>query len=295
MIHIATVHFKNNRWLDIQLRYFATFLDKPYRIWAICEEFNPGNKPCLEVIAAPKNCDHGEKLNVLAGKIYFNRTSEDDTLIFCDGDAFPVAPLHGFLERQLKSYPLIAIQRQERFGDIHPHPAFCATTIGFWHTIGGDWRKGHTWKNQKKELTDTGGNLLRILQDRNINWYRMLRSNNVNLHQVFYGIYDDVIYHHGAGFREPIEDTDKYLHNIHARKQLPLSKILDRVLRTRYAIPLKWKLHPALRKEADVCKKNRAVSDTIYREILINPGFADAFKGKAPGILQTLKSEIREL
>ena len=34
MIHIATVHWAYDRWIDVQLSYFERNIDEPYRVYA---------------------------------------------------------------------------------------------------------------------------------------------------------------------------------------------------------------------------------------------------------------------
>ena len=46
-----------------------------------------------------------------------------------------------------------------------------------------------------------GGNLLGLLEDAGIEWYPMLRTNKVNPHPLQFGVYEDLVYHHGGGFR----------------------------------------------------------------------------------------------
>ena len=46
-----------------------------------------------------------------------------------------------------------------------------------------------------------GGNLLGLLEDAGIDWYPMLRTNKVNPHPLQFGVYEDLVYHHGGGFR----------------------------------------------------------------------------------------------
>ena len=96
-------------------------------------------------------------------------------------------------------------------GDVIAHPAFCATTIRFWKEIKGNWEKGFTYKNRMGRLVaDVGGSLYNNLKKNNIDWYPLLRSNNVNYHPLFFGVYDNIIYHHGAGFRDPVSSIDLY-------------------------------------------------------------------------------------
>ena len=98
----------------------------------------------------------------------------------------------------------MAVQRIENNGDIQPHPCFCVTTVGFWRRLQGDWKPGYTWKNAQGELvTDTGGNLLGQLDEAGIRWLPLHRSNRTDVHPLFFGVYHDLVYHHGAAFRDP--------------------------------------------------------------------------------------------
>ena len=144
---------------------------------------------------------HELKLTLL-GDLVANAADPDEVIIFIDGDAFPVAPIMPFLRSKLERYPLVAVRRDENNGDRQPHPSFCATTAGFWRELPGDWRRGHTWINpQGKEVTDVGGNLLGLLEGAGIEWYPMLRTNKINPHPLQFGVYEDLVYHHGGGFR----------------------------------------------------------------------------------------------
>ena len=107
--------------------------------------------------------------------------------------------------------PLVAVRRAENVGDPQPHPCFCVTSVGTWRRLPGDWSGGYTWPGHRGKLvTDVGGNLLRALELAQLEWVQILRSNRVNLDPLFFGLYGDVIYHHGAGFR-PGELSRAYL------------------------------------------------------------------------------------
>ena len=62
---------------------------------------------------------------------------------------------------------------------------------------------------QGVKVRDAGGELLRKLTERNIDWFTLLRSNKKNLHPLWFGIYGNLIYHHGGGFRDTICQLDK--------------------------------------------------------------------------------------
>jgi hypothetical protein len=222
MINIATVHFQSDRWIDIQLKYLHKFIKPDFRIYACLPEpkekfesrfyFTSEYEPPDKLSEAP-NINHAKKLNYLAD-IILNDSDGDDYLIFIDGDAFPIADLSPFIDRILGQYFLAAVRRDENGGDIQPHPCFCATTTQFWKEIQGDWSPGFTWKNSAgMDMTDVGGNLLGALLKRAIPWYPMLRSNTLNLHRLWFGIYDGLVYHHGAGFRPAVSRIDELTNN----------------------------------------------------------------------------------
>ena len=201
MIHIATVHWRSDRWIDIQRRYLERNVNQPYRTYAwLGEELRDRMDEFFYAtdVAVDK---HEVKLTLL-GDLVAHAAADDEMIIFIDGDAFPIAPIVPFLRGKLEDYPLVAVRRDENNGDPQPHPCFCATTASFWRRLGGDWRRGHTWTNpQGKEVTDVGGNLLGLLQRAGIDWYPMLRTNKVNPHPLQFGVYHDLVYHHGGGFR----------------------------------------------------------------------------------------------
>lgn len=212
MIHIATVHWQDETWVDIQLRYFEQHSGgHPYRMYAFLNGIDAAKYEdrifyiCTDPITA-----HATKLNLLAETIC-EKGAPGDIIYFVDGDAFPVGNIHTFVASALKDFPLVAIKRVENAGDPQPHPSFCATTVGFWKEIEGDWRQGPKWRTTAGEFrSDVGGRLWAALNERNIKWGAMLRSNKVNLHPLWFGVYEDLIYHHGAGFRTPYCVIDRY-------------------------------------------------------------------------------------
>jgi hypothetical protein len=214
MIHVATVHYQNDEWIDIQLEYLEKYLDREFKVYAFLNEIDERHQKKFfycstePVTASSQEEEHAIKLNILADVIGISSDSPDDLLIFLDGDAFPVSDVFSYARSKLKEYSLAAVQRLENAGDIQPHPCFCVTTVGFWHDIGGDWKPGYRWVNDRGEVTDVGGNLLGILEENDVDWYPMRRSNDKNMHPLWFGIYDNVIYHHGAGFRSAVSRLD---------------------------------------------------------------------------------------
>jgi hypothetical protein len=122
--------------------------------------------------------------------------------MFLDGDSFPIADPMPLIDESLSRAPLVAVRRDENLGDPQPHPCFCVTTVGTWRALPGDWSAGYEWTNAEgTRVSDTGANLMRALELTNTPWIKVLRTNKRNPDPIYFGIYGDVVYHHGAGFR----------------------------------------------------------------------------------------------
>lgn len=210
MIHIATVHWLDETWVDIQLSFFRRFLSQyPYRIYAFLNGIDPEPyRHKIHYLRTDPIAAHIRKLNILADHIG-SVAAQEDILLFIDGDAFPIGNIGEFLTEQLSKFPLVAIQRSENCGDPQPHPSFCATTVQFWKRIQGDWGQGPQWETfDGRKRTDTGALLWDKLTKKKIPWKKMLRSNRVDLHPLWFGVYANLVYHHGAAFRIPYCSVD---------------------------------------------------------------------------------------
>jgi hypothetical protein len=152
---------------------------------------------------------HWDNLNRLGQRV-IEEGDPGDAIVFLDGDAFPVARLRPALERMLAEAPLVAVRRDENLGDPMPHPVFCATSVGFWRELGGDWTPDASVRNELGEglPRDPGGVLLRQLAKEGIEWTPLLRSADLGAHPLFFGVYGGLIYHHGAGFRRTVSRLD---------------------------------------------------------------------------------------
>jgi hypothetical protein len=180
--------------------------------------------------------------------------------------SFPVDDVEFLINQKLGHYKLLAVQRLENNGDIQPHPCFCATTVGFWQSIKGDWKEGYRWQNGDGQwITDTGGNLLKQLMDRGIEWYPLLRSNKRDLHPVFFAVYDRVIYHHGAGFRRTLTRFDQA-----SAKNRLLEKFL-------LFTPRPYRRAMRDKQLNRVIAKNENLSEKIFKRIQDDPHFAREF------------------
>jgi len=216
VIYIATIHYKTEKWIDIQARYINKYITEPYRVYAVLNDIEQSFSDrfyfTTDFISSnlTVSAAHAEKLNFLADKI-ISEASNEDLLIFMDGDAFPISSdFTSFIKEKIKKNKLAAVRRDETLTDLQAHPSFCATTVGFWKQIKGDWSSGYQWDDLLGEkVTDTGAELLRKLREQRIDWFPMLRSNKKNLHPLWFGVYSRVIYHHGGGFRWPVCQLDR--------------------------------------------------------------------------------------
>jgi len=278
MINIVTVHWKDDRWIDIQLDYMRRNIDEPFRVFAFLN-FVPDRHRCKFYYCSTEKIEsHAVKLNLLADMVALHSSDQNDWLMFLDGDAFPIRNVVPYGREKLRRFPLTAIQRRENVGDVQPHPSFCLTTVGFWKEIGGDWNEGFEWRDTTAQMvTDVGGNLLQILNEKQIEWHRMLRSNRSNWHPLWFGIYDHLIYHHGAGFRRPIARIDE----LHAEGDIPALPWGHRVYRKFYgALPrrLARRLRKPFEPVDERAVRSAVLSEKAFELIASEPDFYRHFE-----------------
>ena len=209
-IYICTVHYKTERWIKRQLFFLKKNMEANYKVFACVPPSRKRKDFHLESSFAPQGSgsqNHADKLNYLA-RLVCEEAGDDDIIVFLDGDAFPIAPVAKYLTDTLRTHPFLAVQRLENAGDTHPHPSFAATTVGFWKKINGDWSVAPYINSQGTEVADTGGALFNNFAANHVAWHAMLRSNKRNPHPLWFGVYDDVVYHHGAGYRSPVARID---------------------------------------------------------------------------------------
>ena len=117
-------------------------------------------------------------------------------IIHLDSDAFPVKAdwLDKYTQMISLRSPVVAVKRLEN-GDTHSDRCFLMfTNSGF---------RRHAFDFSSMDAVDAGGGISRDLERNNYHWHALLRTNKFDYHPVISAIYDDRIYHHGAGSREP--------------------------------------------------------------------------------------------
>jgi hypothetical protein len=198
MLHVATAHLMSPRWIEIQARHLREHISIPYQTWGSLQLIDSSYASYFDRIVEQKGPEPG-KLNHLALEIS-QEAHDSDLLMFLASDAFPIADPMPVIEEGLSRAPLLAARRVETADAPQPHPCFCVSTVGAWRTLAGDWSDGYAWHGEEGGLlTDVGANLLRRLELTNTPWVELLRSNSTGLDRLFFAIYGDVVYHHGAG------------------------------------------------------------------------------------------------
>ncbi len=274
MIYILTVHWEHTDWIDTQLKYTNQHVNEPHKKFAFLNIPTHKYDDQFDYASHENIKRHASKLNILADMACFDSSDDEDLLLFLDGDAFPVNDFLPMVRQALTEHVLVAVERRENLGDCQPHPCFCVTTVGFWKKYQGDWNPGGAyWHDVNgKKITDLGGKVLKVLQDHGLSWKPILRSNTRNPHPLHYGVYGDVVYHHGAGFRNPATRTDL---NIANRKKIRtklyhlLGKVLPHQLNKKLFRPMN-----------EVVKKNKKMSAAVFEYVKQDPCFYNYFLNK---------------
>jgi hypothetical protein len=279
MIHVATVHWRSDRWIDVQLRYLERFLPSPYRVYAFLNDVPGDHRRKFFYSSTESVGSQAKKLNLLADMISFAAADPTDLILFVDGDAFPVNPLAG-LVHSVDERRLVAVQRYENNGDLQPHPCFCLTTVGFWQDVGGDWNRGHEWPDlDGRPVTDVGGNLLAALETRGIDWLALRRVNTVDIHPLFFALYgtandrQPVVYHHGAGFRKPKTRVDHRAAPELREQARGMTGLIGRLPDRGPLRPIQRRFDPAGRSKRGVREDKARLDDELVDEIARNERF----------------------
>ncbi len=280
-INFATVHWHNARWVDVQLDYLERNVDTPYRVWAFLNDIPTVGTERFHYVNRLPIGPHAWKLNLLADMICAGDRDPDELIVFIDGDAFPVAPLAPYLIEALRRHPLVAVQRLENVGMAQPHPCFCATTVGFWREVEGDWRPGPIPSSTSpKPARDVGGRLMAQLRAGGHRWQPMLRSNVRDAHPLFFGVYDGVVYHHGAGFREDLGGRigrTSMAAELERINRLPLTRLANRLPHGGLVGRFRRWVHPRARHRRSAQEATNQMSDAVFAALVREFGFYRAF------------------
>jgi hypothetical protein len=273
LIHIATIHWPTSRWIDIQQYYLKKNISEEFSCFAVIHVKSEQEATGFEYIKRSVSADHAKHLNHLQSEVIKSASGDDDILVFLDGDAFPVIPLDEHLKNWLEKAPLVAIQRPENDGEFLPHPGFSAARIRTWKELGACWGPSRTVSGFGR---DPGGGLYDRIEELGIGWVKLLRTNRYNLHPLFFGIYQDVLYHHGAGFREPISRIDMVKEGLGEKRKSPASRISE-ILPNRFFLPVKRRISPFRKAEYRIILRNRVLHEEVFEQIRSDRDFYKRF------------------
>ncbi len=268
MLYILTVHYKEKKWIDIQYQYLKKHIKVPFKLWIsafeIDDDFVHADKVFRDV-----DSSHANQLDFLAREV-LKVANNNDYILFLDSDAFPVRDINSMMQI-MRGKELCAIQRLENNGDPQPHPCFCVTTVEFWKEIRGSWQYGNkTWIGDNGvKRTDVGGELYFKLNDNNVEWTKMHRTNDHIYHNVWFGLYDNLIYHHGAGSRDfrCVTDFDEMPF---LWKTMRKSGLFDISKQDFFSKKMSQKYNRLLK---DKSKKLSLISDEIFSDLSDNIDF----------------------
>lgn len=265
MIHVVTAHHHSADWIELQRRYLDRFAGEPFQLWGSLEGVDESHHRHFDHVV-PSLGGHAGKLNLL-GRVVCDVADRDDLLVFLDGDAFPVAEMGPRLRALLADAPLAAVQRTENGGDTQPHPCFCATTVGLWADLPGDWSSGYVFRPGR---TDVGANLMHRLERTGTPWTPILRTHSLAEHDVFFGVYGGFVYHHGAGFRRlKTSAGDRTPGGLTDRvERSPLEGIRGEHLRTNLG-------ERGFKSLVEKAFANQALSEQVYAQIVADPDLFD--------------------
>tara|TARA_Y100000034_G_scaffold115529_2_gene152806 strand:+ start:3300 stop:4121 length:822 start_codon:yes stop_codon:yes gene_type:complete len=268
MIYIVTIHHDTDKFIDLQEKYYKRYTTEEYKIYAglsnannekyYNDKTNGKYKDFHFVDLNEVHNQHWYRMNYLVQEIIKNESNfaEDDLLIFTDGDAFPVYEWEPTIRQQLEepTVEVVAIQRSENpepaLNDQfkpYPHPCFFATKMNFWT------KNRLTWSLHPPQI-ETAGPILKLwLAKHGFTYKPLLRSNIYNIHPLYFGIYGDIIYHHGAGNREVYDSIDIW-------PRVGLNPGVDLDLR-----------YP------NILRVNKKLSNLIFEEIIEDDNFINVY------------------
>lgn len=208
MIHLATIHHRSDAWVEMQTARLARHTAAPYRSYASLDGLDRDRSGAFDrAVELGVEMPPYEKLDRL-GALMLADADDEDLIGFIHGDCFPIAEWTAPIEQMLARTPLVAVLRTENAGEPIPHPSFAVARAGFWRELAPTWAPGPRWSTGEVEVTDVGAELWQRLEREGIEWTPLRRSNAVDLHPLWFGVYGDLVYHHGAGFRRPVSRAD---------------------------------------------------------------------------------------
>ncbi len=210
--------------------------------------------------------------------------------ITLDVDSFPIDDRWiGVLEATADpGSGLAAILRSEN-GDVDlPHPSCTFATRGFFERFNVSFSPDSDFVPEfrrflraTRQAGDTGIRLAYVLWSAGLKWGQLHRSNAIDVHYLMAGIYDDVVFHLGAGGRDALFRRDRQTSLPHR-----LSEPIERFpARRAFAIRIKKRLLRMIRSRAErtLIETNNVIAELSRDWLLSDPdGLLAYLRGNAP-------------
>lgn len=214
--------------LDFSFGQFARLTRGPYRIYGCCPD---NDRRILKRVAR-----HGATV-LRAGERHHNPSQEHsklldmlidqavsdgcDHVVTFDMDSWPIVDGWDRLYADALSerFPVASIARTE-IGHNFPFAAFTYLRAGFWRVGRSSFTTrqrvsfGPEAANVATRPGETGAGVLAQLHEDGLGYLRLERSNVWNVHAIMAAVYDNTIFHVGAGSRSPRFMTDDAEHGL---------------------------------------------------------------------------------
>ena len=229
MLYILTIHYKD-KWVDIQKRELQKYLNEDYKVFTRLGENFEEHKDKFDGVIEGQG--HWTESMGLLLKLIKKEVKSDDKILLIDSDAFPISnQISYFFEAALNEFEFVSCQEPKHEWDDEykiPHPMFML------------FRAKHILNNNLDEYLSNihidlsgnwwGGAIHWIIKNK-YSYFAMKRSNKINLHPLYFGVYNNLIYHHWAGSRKMITRRDRLANNksiylkVSDRKRLKYFKV----------------------------------------------------------------------
>jgi len=220
MIHLFTLHFGSDEWVDLQVESFKKHIKVPYKSYAIFSHMNQemydknkNNFDYFKVSEDGKHIHKNGRYHVTDGhREILPMIKEDmkdgDIFMRFDSDAILIDDIDEKFIDKVKQENFISVQEPQHEWDLNhktPHPSFWAFPCEY---LNQDLDRAMSDIYEDRDSNWWGG-VTSWLKSSNITYYPLNRTNKINLHPLYYGIYSDLIYHHWAGSRDMITRPDR--------------------------------------------------------------------------------------
>ena len=202
MIHIVTTHYKNDVWFDIQKEYLEKYTSEDYKVVCgnYCMHISCDSPRYIFYDISALEDSHYVQANCLANRALLPTLSDDDIFIFMDCDTLPCE--YGWdlkvKEHLSEKNDIVAIVMRENkvssteYANL-PHLSFFATTKKVWV------ENNLCWYLDGSENPQVG--MKNLISKKGLKLKELNRTNVFNAHNVMFGVYDNLIYHHSCALR----------------------------------------------------------------------------------------------